>query len=841
MSSFNRIRLKDKEFCIEIFLVLIIFLTILFQSNIIYRCNNNKRLLKSPELAASVSTLWSFNTRRYMRSSPALGDVNSDGILEVIIGSGDHKVYALNGKDGSEVWSFTTGDNVWSSPALGDVDGDGTLEVVIGSTDFKVYALNGEEGSEFWNFTTGGDVDSSPALGDVDGDGMLEVVVGSNDNKTYALNGEDGSELWNFSTGSGNGGVMNHPMFSSPALGDVDSDDMLEVIIGSNDGNVYALNGEDGSKLWNFTTGDVVDSSPALGDVDGDGTLEVVIGSWDNKTYALNGEDGSELWNFTTGGLVGNSPALGDVDSDGKLEVVIGSWDNKIYTLNGEDGSELWNFRADSFVFSSPALGDVDGDGTLEIVIGGIDESVYALNGEDGSQLWRFRTVSNVFSSPALGDVDGDGTLEIVIADDNGKVYALNPEPSGKRVYWNGLSGDTTFTRCKNQQYHDSDFDMLSNYSEVIYNTDPLDPDPDNDFLLDGNEISFHTNATNPDTDGDSLLDGVEIYNYSTNPNDADTDNDGFNDSYEIRHNFDPNNPLSNPRTNIILIFTIPTIMIIAGLLVYFKIRKNKKKKKEYFEDLNNYIKDILQYELEKKKEITIHELVENFNLNFDIAYKYHKLLNSSIKYSKEETFNIKEKAKEVIQKLEKPTLYSIINNLEYDFKTAKKVSKFLVDKNILEKEVRIPEVGIDLIHKKERVKSDLQHNTIFLSYSTLDSGYFQIPEIAKELENYSEIDKILFWEADSGENIVEYMEKTLKECNVFVLFCSENSLNSRAVTDEWQAAFQLRKKDLLKIIPVYEDEKFIPALLTPLLNVKFEKKNLEKFIENLYNEILRR
>ena len=122
-----------------------------------------------------------------------------------------------------------------------------------------------------------------------------------------------------------------------------------------------------------------------------------------------------------------------------------------------------------------------------------------------------------------------------------------------------------------------------------------------------------------------------------------------------------------------------------------------------------------------------------------------------------------------------------------------------------------------------------------------MDSGHFQIPRIAKELENYSEIDKILFWEADSGENIVEYMEKTLKECNVFVLFCSENSLNSRAVTDEWQAAFQLRKKDLLKIIPVYEDEKFIPALLTPLLNVNFVKKNFEEFIENFYNEILRR
>ena len=136
---------------------------------------------------------------------------------------------------------------------------------------------------------------------------------------------------------------------------------------------------------------------------------------------------------------------------------------------------------------------------------------------------------------------------------------------------------------------------------------------------------------------------------------------------------------------------------------------------------------------------------------------------------------------------------------------------------------------------KKEEMK-----RIVFLSYSTLDSEYFRIPEVSKALESYTEIEKILYWEADSGENIVEYMERTLKECNVFILFCSKNSIKSKAVTDEWQAAFQLRKKGLLKIVPVYEKEKYLPALLTPLLNVKFSKDIFIDFIINLYNEILR-
>ena len=49
-----------------------------------------------------------------------------------------------------------------------------------------------------------------------------------------------------------------------------------------------------------------------------------------------------------------------------------------------------------------------------------------------------------------------------------------------------------------------------------------------------------------------------------------------------------------------------------------------------------------------------------------------------------------------------------------------------------------------------------------------------------------------------------------------------------------------MRKKGLLKIIPVYEDEDLIPVLLWQMLNVKFTKDNFSAFIEKLYDEILR-
>ncbi len=86
----------------------------------------------------------------------------------------------------------------------------------------------------------------------------------------------------------------------------------------------------------------------------------------------------------------------------------------------------------------------------------------------------------------------------------------------------------------------------------------------------------------------------------------------------------------------------------------------------------------------------------------------------------------------------------------------------------------------------------------VFLSYSSLDSDYFQIPEIARNLENLPEVKKVFYYKKDSDDDIVDFMEQTLRASDVFVLFCSENSLKSNSVKGEWEAAYQLNKKGLI-------------------------------------------
>lgn len=129
----------------------------------------------------------------------------------------------------------------------------------------------------------------------------------------------------------------------------------------------------------------------------------------------------------------------------------------------------------------------------------------------------------------------------------------------------------------------------------------------------------------------------------------------------------------------------------------------------------------------------------------------------------------------------------------------------------------------------------------IFFSYSALDTDYFKIPELAERLENFPEINEVFFWEGDSGEDIVEYMERVLQLSKVFILFCSEHSLKSKSVEKEWYSALYLRNLGLSRIIPIYENEDYIPQIFRSLLSVKYTKDDFDEFITNLYNEISRR
>ncbi|MCM8792560.1 MAG: FG-GAP-like repeat-containing protein [Candidatus Omnitrophica bacterium] len=368
---------------------------------------------------------WPQKTEGMVISSPAIGDIDGDGRLEVVVGSYDKKVYAWR-NDGTLVpgWPKETQGNIASSPALVNLDKTGNLEIVIGSNDGNVYAWhsNGTIVSG-WPKATEGAVFSSPAIGDIDGDGNLEAVVGSYDNNVYVWR-SDGTLLpgWPKETGSA--------VISSPALADLDGDGKLEIIIGSTDKKLYVFR-YDGTLLpgWPKETDGQIVSSPAVGDLDNNASFEIVCGSNGNKVYVWD-KNGNLIsgWPRSTGGAIESSPILGDMDNDGKLEIVVSSFDNKVYAWHS-DGTQVlgWPIQTGAQIVSSPVLVDINNDGFLDIVVGSLDNKFYAW-GYDGKILkgWPIILKGAIESSASFGDLDSDGDTELVFGSLDNKVYAFD-------------------------------------------------------------------------------------------------------------------------------------------------------------------------------------------------------------------------------------------------------------------------------------------------------------------------------------------------------------------------------------------------------------------------------
>ena len=245
-------------------------------------------------------------------------------------------------------------------------------------------------------------------------------------------------------------------------------------------------------------------SSPAIGDVNGDGSNDVVVGGQDGKVYACDA-NGNLLpgWPGTAMAAVASSPAIGDLDGDGRNEVVVGTGSLDVanqqggVTIFNRDGTSRCGFKPRQWpdlrstaVFNAPAIGDIDGDGRNDVVFGAFNQDIYVIGGDcvekahfnntrhgvvgpgalrrrprrrpgDLHRRRRHRLAgrpaplrrvlplarpagraagpalgaalaSETFQSAgAIGDVDGDGRLEVVTG--TGSDYCRNTDPTPAR------------------------------------------------------------------------------------------------------------------------------------------------------------------------------------------------------------------------------------------------------------------------------------------------------------------------------------------------------------------------------------------------------------------------
>lgn len=174
-------------------------------------------------------------------------------------------------------------------PSFGDVDGDGDFDLIIGmgdnTGDFEYYQNNGTASvADFATATVHNIPDAvAPLIFDIDSDGDQDFFFGNNPDYTnpnvnVQFHENDGTGTFNSIPLSpavtGNGAAY-------PALGDLDLDGHIDIIVGENTNDILFYKG-DGTGNYNLTgtllTGVDSQQSPALVDIDADGDLDLFIG-----------------------------------------------------------------------------------------------------------------------------------------------------------------------------------------------------------------------------------------------------------------------------------------------------------------------------------------------------------------------------------------------------------------------------------------------------------------------------------------------------------------------------------------------------------------------------------
>ena len=263
--------------------------------------------------------------------TPACYDLDGDGKPEIVVKLNNSVLYVFR-TDGSYLFAPDTLDTVYtnySSPAIADINGDSIPEIVVAggglSPHLYVFEPDGDTLPPF-PIPLPGRVMGSMAIGDVRIDYPGEEIVIPTQDSIY-LYSSQGQIIWSRHASNTN-------IFFNPSLSDINDDGILEVLVNTSNGIiVFDAAGNTLPGFPVYCGGDF--STCATLDIDGDGTQEIIKGSMDGNLYAID-YTGNIVAGFpvTLYSYVKPSVFITDHDLDGLAEIVASSFANSLFSFD---------------------------------------------------------------------------------------------------------------------------------------------------------------------------------------------------------------------------------------------------------------------------------------------------------------------------------------------------------------------------------------------------------------------------------------------------------------------------------------------------------------------------
>jgi hypothetical protein len=406
-------------------------------------------------------------------TSVAIGDVDGDGDLDVVVGNADYhapaglpnRVY-LNRGDATFVAAPTAlpqNDDPTLAVALADVDGDGDLDLACANDGPNRLYVNDGTGrfgeAPPASFPPGAASSTAIVLADCDGDGDLDMLVGNHGQNRFYSNDGHGA----FTDRTPTALPVRDDLTTAAVATDIDEDGDLDIVStgyvpGITPRSVNRVDVNDGTGVFTEMVGSPLPADPgahrgksvAAGDLDQDGDADLVIGNEGENQVLLGAGSGAFApvrppdLPAPSGYILSN--AAGDVDGDGDLDVVIAYWFETVdrLFLNRGDGTfedATDRLPQDSRRTRCVRLFDVDADGDPDLILGEYDAPIQ-LYLNDGTGRFTDATGTHMpidpFDAVAIEfgdfDVDGDPDMltglngaadRIMLNDGHGRFYPV--------------------------------------------------------------------------------------------------------------------------------------------------------------------------------------------------------------------------------------------------------------------------------------------------------------------------------------------------------------------------------------------------------------------------------
>jgi hypothetical protein len=390
----------------------------------------------------TLSQAWAINSQDHGVTSIAAGNVDDDGGIEIVWGSGA----SSSGEDVFVVAGFNPGIGVeWTNSNPNELDGPffGARLAALGGGAERVVFGTGSTDSGYsglrlisLDYATGLIEPSSEIGSNWAGGGALEVA-------DYDLDGTDEALLTTAHLYDGYFSAFDlgadQVEWSSPqnigtgraiTRGDMNGDDHTDMIVLTHDGHVHIYDLHNETLIWTSTGSSGGGQDVAVADLDGDDTLEV-IATIGNQVYAWQKTAGPTGYLQIGTYALGNARDLEifDADGDGAPEIYVlasqsysgGAAD--VVRLDAQLG--LLNTLHIGMTVYSLHVED-SGVGRRNLLLSASESDDYwnpaaillAIDAQSGAEVWRSPILPGTVSLNSLSymDVDGDGEREIAFA-----------------------------------------------------------------------------------------------------------------------------------------------------------------------------------------------------------------------------------------------------------------------------------------------------------------------------------------------------------------------------------------------------------------------------------------